>query len=77
MSAELMSKAQLAQALSSLPASCAFDAIENVKPAVSVHIAREVLLRLEAEQVVSWRREAPQTIALTDKGRRFLERLQA
>jgi hypothetical protein len=68
----LMNKKQMAQMLRNLPATCVYDAIENVEPRVSVTVAREVLLRLEADGAVNWVRESPQVIGITQKGRSFL-----
>lgn len=72
-----MSKRQLVAMLEGLPASCVFDAIEGIEPRILTGAARAVLYNLEAEGVVSWSRESPQAIALTEKGRGLLESFKA
>ena len=73
---ELLTDSQAIQMLEALPASCVYDAIEKVVPEPFTNFARAALLNYEAAGIVSWRRDAPQEIALTDKGREMLEQMK-
>ena len=77
MDGQLMTKQQLTAILEKLPASCVIDAIEGIEPRVNTTFARQVLHNLESEGIVNWRRDAPQTISLSDKGKAFLQTLKS